>query len=152
MQASIQIARTHFAGDYNCAQSVAMALAERYGIDNPDIPRMLQPFGGGVSRCGEMCGAVTGAVLGIGFVFGKDDDERQEGRDTCMRLTAEYMGRFRERRGTVRCNDLLGADMSDPAERERVKEEGKFETLCPDLVVDSVEIVTGVIDRERGKA
>jgi len=148
MQVTTQQAVTYFA-DYNCAQSVAMALAERYDIDNPDIPRMLQPFGGGVSRCGEMCGAVTGAVLGIGLVFGRDGDERQEGRDTCYRLTAEYMALFRERRGKVRCNDLLGVDMSDPAERERVKEEGLFEILCPDLVADSVEIVTGVIDRER---
>jgi C_GCAxxG_C_C family probable redox protein len=149
MDETSEQARTHFAGDHNCVQSVAMALAERYGIENPDIPRMLQPFGGGVSRCGEMCGAVTGAVLGIGLVFGRDGDERQEGRDTCMRLTAEYMALFRERRGTVRCNDLLGVDMSDPAERERVKEEGKFETLCPDLVAESVEIVTAIIDRER---
>jgi C_GCAxxG_C_C family probable redox protein len=66
MEESAEQARAHFAGDNNCAQSVAMALAQKYGIGNPDIPRMLQPFGGGVSRCGEMCGAVTGAVLGIG--------------------------------------------------------------------------------------
>lgn len=50
---------------------------------------------------GETCGAVSGAVLAIGLLYGEDPE-------LATHLTGEYMRRFRERHGKVRCADIIG--------------------------------------------
>ena len=51
---------------------------------------------------GEVCGAVSGAVLSIGLLYGEEQPE------TATHLTEQFMRRFAERNGTVRCIDIIG--------------------------------------------
>ena len=37
------------------------------------IPRIATPFGGGIGGRGEVCGAVTGAVMAIGLKHGREE-------------------------------------------------------------------------------
>lgn len=55
---------------------------------------------------GEVCGAVSGAALAIGLLYGEEQPE------AATRLTKEFMGRFAEVNGAVRCIDITGVDMS----------------------------------------
>jgi C_GCAxxG_C_C family probable redox protein len=50
---------------------------------------------------GEVCGAVTGAALAIGLIYGEDPE-------LATHLTEEFMRRFKERHGKVRCMDIIG--------------------------------------------
>ena len=52
-----------------------------------------------------MCGAVSGAVMAIGLMYGEGDSEET------LHLTREFVNAFQERNGAMRCNDLVGFDM-----------------------------------------
>jgi C_GCAxxG_C_C family probable redox protein len=51
---------------------------------------------------GEVCGALSGGALAIGLLYGQDQDE------AALHLTEQFMHRFAERNGAVRCSDILG--------------------------------------------
>jgi C_GCAxxG_C_C family probable redox protein len=54
---------------------------------------------------GEVCGAVSGAVLAIGLLYGKDQAE------AATHLTEQIMCRFAEQNGAVRCSDIIGFNL-----------------------------------------
>ncbi len=55
---------------------------------------------------GEVCGALAGGVLAIGLLYGQDEDE------AATHLTEQFMRRFAERHGAVRCADIIGFNFS----------------------------------------
>jgi C_GCAxxG_C_C family probable redox protein len=55
---------------------------------------------------GEVCGAVSGAVLAIGLLYGKEQPE------AATHLTEEFMRSFAERNGAVQCMDIIGFNIS----------------------------------------
>ena len=63
----VQKAKDTFLLGYNCAQSVAMALSERVGLKEEDAKALANPFGGGFCRLREVCGAVSGMLMIIGY-------------------------------------------------------------------------------------
>jgi C_GCAxxG_C_C family probable redox protein len=56
---------------------------------------------------GEVCGAVSGAVLSIGLLYGEEEPE------AAAHLTEEFMRRSAERNGAVRCIDIIGFNIGD---------------------------------------
>jgi hypothetical protein len=54
------------------AESVLLATAESQGIQSEFIPRIATGFCSGISRVGGMCGTVSGAIMGINLVAGRD--------------------------------------------------------------------------------
>lgn len=58
-----------------CAESVLLGVAEGLNITSPLIPRMASGFCGGMSRTGGTCGAVSGGIMALGLIFGRDDGE-----------------------------------------------------------------------------
>ena len=96
--------RYHFQGQsFNCSQSVLSAFAAQYGLDKETALKLASPFGGGVARRGEICGAVTGALLVLGLARGAD---KPAGKDEIYRLSQEFMRLFEEKHGTLLCREL----------------------------------------------
>ena len=66
-----QEARRLFESGYNCAQSVAGAFAEEMGLPRDTVFRLASPFGGGMGRMREVCGAVvSGMMMVLGILDG----------------------------------------------------------------------------------
>jgi len=61
-----------FRAGFFCAESVLLAIAERRGIQSDLIPRIATGFCSGISRTGGLCGAVSGAIMGINLVAGRN--------------------------------------------------------------------------------
>lgn len=70
---------------YNCAQSVFAACCEYTGMDEKTALAISAGFGGG-ARSGELCGAVTGAIMAEGLVFPFND-----GQDTEARIRSQLL-------------------------------------------------------------
>ena len=51
---------------------------------------------------GEVCGALSGGAMAIGLLYGQDDKE------IVTHLTEQFVHRFAERNGAVRCSDIIG--------------------------------------------
>ncbi len=96
---------------FNCSQSVFSAFATRLGLDKETALKLASPFGGGVARRGEICGAVSGALLVLGLARGADEPA---GKDEIYRLSQEFMRLFEEKHATVICRDLLSTAISVP--------------------------------------
>jgi C_GCAxxG_C_C family probable redox protein len=67
-----------FCKGYNCAQAVAGAFCEECGIPLDTMLRMASPFGGGIGRQREVCGAVSGMLMIAGLLYGYDVPEEGE--------------------------------------------------------------------------
>jgi C_GCAxxG_C_C family probable redox protein len=121
-------------GKLYCSQAVLGAFCEEYGLDKETAFRISCGLNSGV-RSGEICGAVSGAVLVIGLRYG-------DSAAVCNQKTEEYMNAFKERYGKVVCRDILGCDISTPEGREKATREGLFGTLCADAVANAAQLLS----------
>ncbi len=129
---------------FGCAQCVASVFSEELGIDEVIAQKMALGLGGGIGRQGEVCGAISGAVLVLGMKYGvssMDGEANKVAKEKVYALDQEFIRRFKERTGAVRCNDILGFDMNDPAARAEASAKGVFATRCNGCIKDSVEIL-----------
>lgn len=142
-----EVAVARFAGGFNCAQSVLSALAPQLGLPQETALKIAAAFGGGMGRTGEVCGVVSGALMAIGLKHGATVGEDKAAKDKTYALAREFMERFESVHANVRCSDLLGCDAGTEEGRQWAKERGLFETLCPRLVGDAVDIASELLER-----
>ena len=140
-------ARTYFGQHYNCAQSVFLPFAERAGMDVKNALKIAAPFGGGLGHGGQVCGAVSGALMAIGLTVGSAvyDKERKA---HCYQLAREFQTRFRALHGDVTCPGLLGVDIGDPDALEEARSREVFHALCPNFVGDAARLVEEMLASE----
>lgn len=134
----IQTAQDRFAQGFSCSQSVFSAYASQLGLDDEIALKLASPFGGGVAHQGNLCGAVTGALLALGLARGHTTKDK---KDDTYRLAEEFLRRFRERNSTILCRDLIGYDISTPPGLQAARDGKVFKTICPKLVKDAVELL-----------
>ncbi len=137
----IKKAREIFLGNYNCAQAVFKTILEEKELYFDQAPIVASGFGGGISRRGEMCGALTGAVMAIGILQNQKFTEPGEHRKYTYESVGEFIEKFNEIHESPICNDLLGFDIRDPEAKKKGIDEGVFKNICPKYVVDAVKIV-----------
>ena len=130
-----------FSGGDCCSEAVFTAFAPECGLDEETARRIATGFCGGVGRLGEVCVAFSGACMAIGLARGRSAAGDEEAKEETRRLVRAFADAFRERHGALRCRDLLGHDIGDPAGYDRIVGEGLFETTCPALVAGAVDIV-----------
>ena len=132
------------ANEFNCAQAVLGAFASDFNIDEELALKLATEFGGGV-RCGQLCGAVSGAMMVLGLKYGNcrsgDKDEITKAND----ISVEFNQRFYDRNNSIVCKELLGYDFSIPEHRKIIREQNIMMRICPKMVVDAVEIVEQLI-------
>ncbi len=134
-----------FNGGFNCAQAVFATVAPGLGLDAETAARTASAFGGGIARMGSACGAVTGALMAIGLARGAGRPEDKEAKEKAYALAREFVGRFKARHGSIVCGELLGCDMGTDEGRARAKALGLFDSVCPKLVADAVDILENML-------
>jgi C_GCAxxG_C_C family probable redox protein len=125
----------------NCAQAVSSVFARDAGVPEEIVLRAATGFGGGVGHTGGACGAVSGAVLAVGLLFGSTGPEEKEAKERTYALTQEFIARFSQKNGTISCTGLLGCDLSTDEGLVRAREQNLARTLCPAYIRDAVEIL-----------
>ena len=124
---------------FNCSQAVFATLAEPLRLDRSLALKIASPFGGGIGRTGETCGAVSGALMALGLHLGFSEPDPQA-KDQMYALAREFMHRFQERYGALACKTLIGIDMSTPEGLQKAREQAVFTTKCPHFIAGAVEI------------
>ncbi len=102
-----------FRSGFFCAESVLQAIAESQGIQSDLIPKIATGLCSGISRTGGICGAVTGAIMGINLVAGRNSPA--ESIEFSYALTQELISRFEKQNGSVNCRLLIGCDLATEA-------------------------------------
>ena len=134
-----------FEAGFSCAEAVAGAFAEHRGLGRDAALRAAGAFGAGMSRTGQTCGAVSGALLVLGLVHGRTDAADGEAKERAYALGARFCERFQAANGGLSCPALLGVDISSPAVRKAAADAGLFKTRCPALVRSAAEILDAMI-------
>ena len=124
-----------------CSSAVFSAFAEELGFDDKTAKKIACGFGAGISRTGNICGAVSGAIMVIGLKYGKAEQGDDAATGKTRSLTRQFMQEFSARNGSVNCTELLGYNLSKQDEYEKAREKKLFVTKCPELVRDAAEIL-----------
>lgn len=137
-----ELARSYFLNGYNCSQAVFLAFCEDLNFDAKTASMIAAPFGGGMSRLREVCGAVSGMFMAAGLFFGyyepTDDAQKKE----LYTFIQELAHRFTEKNGSIVCRELLGLNhqKDDAAPSARTAEYYK-KRPCADLVADAAQLL-----------
>lgn len=132
---------------FNCSQAVFSTLAEPLGLDQATALKIASPFGGGIGRTGETCGAVTGALMALGLQAGFDEPDRQA-KDRVYGWTREFLRRFQQRYGGLACKALIGVDLSTPEGLQKAREQAVFSTRCTQFIAGAIEIAEQMFNDE----
>ena len=128
----------------DCSQVVTGAFAEKMGMTEEQARKVSSCFGGGM-MCGETCGAVTGALMVIGMVYGHSREGDQSQKEIMAAKTGGFKKLFGEKYSSCICRELLGHDISKPGEMEKVLEKGLMFDFCPRVVEDTIDILEKIL-------
>ncbi len=142
----VESAEGRFHGSFNCAQSVLSALAPQLGLPEETALKVGAAFGCGIARTGNVCGAVTGALMAIGLRYGTTDGSDKVAKEKPYSVAGEFMARFRALHEYVECSELLGRDMSTPEGRQAARERGLYDSVCTGVVRDAVVIARELLE------
>ena len=131
MNSKAKDAAACFNDGFNCAQAVLSAYCEQFGLDRETALRIACGLGGGMGRLQETCGAVSGAYLVIGLMYGTD-------KEKTYALVQEFARRFEAKNKSTNCRALLGVDLIG-GDRQTASERVKH--ICPKMVQDAAEIL-----------
>jgi C_GCAxxG_C_C family probable redox protein len=134
-----------FLDGYNCAQSVLLTIFEQWDGKNELIPKVATAFGGGIGRCGSVCGALSGGVMAIGIKYGTNEPSVEK-RLRAYELANRFYRQFEKQHGSVLCRELVGYDLSNPEELDKVRKERVLEEKCTNFVRKAVEILAEIDD------
>jgi C_GCAxxG_C_C family probable redox protein len=102
-----ELARELFGKRYNCAQSVFAAFCDETGMDFNKALKIAAPFGGGIGRLQEVCGAVSGMAMVIGMIYGYTDPSDDESKTEHYELVKGLVKQFEKENSSIICRELL---------------------------------------------
>ena len=103
-----------FFDGYNCAQAVAVAFCDLTGLGQKETARMVSAFGGGMGRMREVCGAVSGMLFVLSYLYGYDTPGDDASKKVLYTHVQDLAGQFREQVGSIICREILKNPSSDP--------------------------------------
>lgn len=117
--------------DLNCAESVLYTANNVYKMNlNNESVLLSSPFGGGM-YIEEKCGAVTGALMVLGYIFVK---ENAHATDYLKDVIHYYFDTFNEKMGSCECHQLK--------EMHRTINLG-----CSNVIIAALDTLEVVIDK-----
>ena len=120
-------------------------LQEYFDCEDEQAFRAATGLGGGVGRMGDICGALTGSVMGIGLVYGRASEEDRESGPKTYALAEKLYDMFEKEIGATGCYDIIQTDLRNEEERQRRLAEGK-DQVCKDLVQKAARLAKQVIE------
>lgn len=134
---------------FNCAQSVLAAFADKIGMPEQELMSLAGGFGAGTGT-GELCGAVSGAVMALGLLTPVDMAEPVASKKRTLELSKEFQKRFAGVFDGLRCGDLIQKKYV-PDEKTPAAAEMGISAHCAVMIVTAVEIVEKMLaERESG--
>lgn len=91
----------------HCSEVIFKDVTKAWYPDfDESIARVATPFGGGIAERGDACGALVGALMVIGYLFGRSS--LAENQSFCLELSRKYYDKFKDRFGITTCYGIRG--------------------------------------------
>ena len=138
---------------HHCAQTAFMALRDQFNLSDGDILKALTPLPG-LGEKGLTCGAITGSLMAMGLVFGRENLDDWDTYRASLVPAGEFVDRFKEEQGSTDCCDIVEAefgkkyDLLNPEDHTEYVKAGATEK-CGKVVQRAVRIAADIILREK---
>jgi C_GCAxxG_C_C family probable redox protein len=123
-----------FDSGFNCAESVLLALSEEFDQVVPVVPRIATGFGAGIGRTGQICGALSGAIMAIGLKQGCDKPEEKEKRNATYEDIRKMLKAFQKEFRSIECVEITQCSLQTSKGQEKYRKKELRKTLCPRLL------------------
>ena len=134
-----KLANEYHRRGFNCSQSVLAAFSDLTGLSEQESFNLAGGFGGGAGT-GELCGAISGAVMTLGMLTPVDTADPVGSKKRTVALSRELQERFAERFGALRCEELLKNKITPNEEITPAAKALGITTHCSIMIVTAVEI------------
>jgi C_GCAxxG_C_C family probable redox protein len=141
------------AKSHHCAQTAFLVLKEQFNLSDGEILKALTPLPG-LGEKGLTCGAITGSLMAMGLVFGRDHIDDWDTYRASLGPAGEFVDRFREIQGSTDCCDIVETefgkryDLLDPEDHAEYVQAGATEKWSK-VVQRAVRIAADIILREK---
>jgi C_GCAxxG_C_C family probable redox protein len=133
----------------SCCTGVLAAYSSELGMEEELAAGLGRGMAGGIGGLGNVCGAVSGAVLVLGAKStNKDNIHDMEAGFKTMATVREFVSRFEEQHSSIICRELIGCDISTPEKSMAAMKNGAFAD-CPGYVESAATIVDEILGGER---
>lgn len=143
-EALVQSVAKDFSDGLHCSQVSFAYAAKKLGFDEKTARKIGAGFGGGMFA-GERCGAVTGALMGLGLAYGHSSKEDKPNEATLQKKKKIFEEKFKEKYGSLICADILGASFGTEEGTKKIMEENRL-SGCPALTAYACELLDELID------
>jgi|ERR1035437_4865349 C_GCAxxG_C_C family probable redox protein len=141
----IRKALSYFEEGYACSQSVLLAFAEQYDLNEKTAKLISSTFGGGMGRLRQKCGAVTGGFMVLGLAYGNTDPKDMDTKLYAYKKVQELNQSFEELHGTSICAELLNKHTTEAGINERKH----HKIICSKLVEDATGLVFDLLKPDK---
>lgn len=124
----------------DCGQVITLAIAEDIGLDKELALKSTAPFGGGVFEA-DICGSYVGGLIALGFKYGHSKPGDMETKGQMISKIFQYKEKFNQLHQSHTCAGILGYNLTIPEESKIIEEKNLMFTVCPQLVLDVIDIV-----------
>lgn len=132
-------AEANFASGFNCAESVLLAITVTLKIKSDSVPKAAAGFGGGVSKYGNICGALSGAVMAMGIVEGRTSPRDLNSKLKIYGKVAILIEEFKKEFGSITCRELTGCDLLTEEGQNKFSNDKIHERICLKFVAFAAE-------------
>ena len=115
-----------------------------HGTESDLIPKIASGLAAGVGRTSNICGAVTGAILGMGLWFGRN--EPGEGERKPYWYSRKFIDEWGKNHHSTNCTELLGVDLDKPEELDVFVSEGMWEKKCKRYISEAVSLAYDIVE------
>jgi len=132
----------------SCSQAIFAAYGEQFGLGKVDYDTCMSiayAFCGGIANTGNICGALSGALMAIGLKHGGDamnEDATMEESMNVIKIGRKLLDEFKSLNGSIMCRELIKHDLLTDEDLMQAMEKGCFDN-CPKFVED----VTMILDK-----
>ena len=126
----------------SCSQAIFATYGEFLSSGSLDFKtcmNLASGFGGGIAEKGNVCGALTGAIMALGLKYGGSmmEEKVNQAADTLLE-------NFTKLHGSPLCRELIKYDLAASLDLKEAFEKGVFNN-CPKYVEDVAEILETLI-------
>jgi len=135
---AVALSNEYFRSGLYCSEAILRAFNEVYGLDYPDnMYKIATAFGAGLGEAKCACGAVTGAVMVLSLIAGRNVNYQSE--RLSFTATNELHDRFKGKHKAMCCRVLTKPITWGTAEHK---------ALCERYVIDAAAIIDEIIKRD----
>ncbi len=130
----IQASAEEYTAGMHCSEVIFKNITRAWRPDfDESLVRIATPFGSGIADRGDVCGALIGGLMVIGYLFGRRSLD--ESQDLCWQLSQKFYDRFQETFRYTTCHEI----------KDRIPDWDEC-IKCSPTVKQSVSILWEILD------